>query len=74
MLDGIDTAHNRFGEFSGELRLDSDKVVVRKMQNSSDTVLQSDFSALVSNDRPDISCGYFNKTSIKLSETSRVKR
>ena len=54
LLDGIDTAHNRFGEFKDSLRLDADKVVVRKRQNASDTVLQSDFSVLVDNDRPDI--------------------
>ena len=54
LLDGIDTAHNRFGEFGDELRLDSDKVIVRQMKNASDTVLQSDFSVLVPNDRPDI--------------------
>lgn len=54
LLDGIDTAHNRFGEFGNELRLDSDKVIVRQMINASDTVLQPDFSVLVPNDRPDI--------------------
>lgn len=54
LLDGIDTAHNRFGEFGDELRLDSDKVIVRQMKNASDTVLQPDFSVLVPNDRPDI--------------------
>ena len=38
LLDGIDTAHNRFGEFKESLRLDADKVVVRKRQGASDTV------------------------------------
>ena len=54
LLDGIDTAHNRFGEFKEEIRFDSDSAVVRSAGTATDEVLQPDFSVLVDNDRPDI--------------------